>query len=536
MGYAVGVDFGSVLSKAGIIKWDNDFPLCSESLRVTGTTPSVAYVNSDNTLLVGDCAHQRGAADPQRVIRDFKRRLGDPVPIMVGDWAGKTETVVAAVISHIIAGVATEEGGPPDAIAVTHPASWGAYKQELLVAALTEAGLTEVTLVSEPQAAGTSTARGGLCAGPTIVVYDLGGGSFEATVLVRVGDGEFNTLGHPQGLDWLGGSDFDQAVFSRVQRAAGLRTFDAADRAAVADLGRLRRDCTAAKESLSIDTEATVTVQAAGRRSRIRLVRSEFEELIRDAIDDTVDATRRAISSAGLAEQDIDAIVLVGGSSRIPLVAQVVSAEFSLPIVIDGAPEASTALGAAWLALAALRTGSGVSTGLDVDDFAGPTAQTPPTPPTDTPDEAPPLDRAPGTPAAAKPGVPLPPLSAPPQTPPTVPGSPPVSPPPSGGSGSGPAGRPDQPERRGRHRRRGSRRYWIRVAGIVTVIAVVISAGSVLATSQASDGVTPGGGPRANSTSSPPAAPTSLSELQLPGPLAAPVADPMATGVPSAAR
>ena len=126
----------------------------------------------------------------------------------------------------------------------------------------------------------------------------------------------------------------------------------------LAALSRLRQDCTAAKELLSIDTEATITVQAAGRRTRIRLVRSEFEELIRDAIEDTVDATRRAINSAGLALQDIDAIVLVGGSSRIPLVAQLISAEFSLPIVVDASPEASTSLGAAWFARAACRTKS----------------------------------------------------------------------------------------------------------------------------------------------------------------------------------
>ena len=119
MGYAVGVDFGSVLSKAGIVKWDNDFPLNPETVRVAASVPSVAYVNSDNELVVGESADRFGEADPQRVIRDFKRRLGDPVPIMVGEWAGQTEQVIASVVANIVDDVAADEGYRPDAIGVS---------------------------------------------------------------------------------------------------------------------------------------------------------------------------------------------------------------------------------------------------------------------------------------------------------------------------------------------------------------------------------------------------------------------------------
>src|SRR6476660_6467791 len=139
MGYVVGVDFGSALSMAGIVKWDHGFPSIPESVRVTAAVPSVAYVNADNKLLLGSFAHRKGEADPQRVIRDFKRRMGDPVPIMVDDWSEQTENIVAAVVRQIVDDIAAEEGARPDAIAVTHPASWGAYKQELLATALTNA-------------------------------------------------------------------------------------------------------------------------------------------------------------------------------------------------------------------------------------------------------------------------------------------------------------------------------------------------------------------------------------------------------------
>ena len=304
--------------------------------------------------------------------------------------------------------------------------------------------------------------------------------------MVRVGDGPFTLRGHSQGVEWLGGSDFDQAIFSRVQDATGLKGLGTTDQDLLASLRRLRRDCTDAKELLSVDTEATLTVGPVGRRSRIRLVRSEFEELIRDAIDDTVDTTHRAIISAGMTEQDIDAIVLTGGSSRIPLVAQVISAEFSLPIVVDATPEASTSLGAAWHARAALQARSAaaeVSEELPAAVAVAVTAV-----------DAQPVEEA---------STPIPTAIVPV----TSPTPPPAQPAPVPGGSVGPAGRRDQLARHGRHRRKGIRRYWMQVVGILAAVAVIISAGSALATSQASDRNSPGGSPQANgvniSTTSP---------------------------------
>ncbi len=518
MGYAVGVDFGSVLSTAGIVKWDNECPHGTEDVRVADPVPSAAYVKSDNELLVGVAAHQRGVLNPQRVIRDFTRRLGDPVPIMVGEWTGQTEDIIATGIRRLVDDIAAEEGARPDAIAVTHPASWGPYKQELLVTALARAGLADVMLVSEPRAAAEDTARFAPGVGRTVIVYDLGGGSFQATVMARAGDGGFIRIGQTQSLDWLGGSDFDQAIFTRVQRTAGFQLAETTDQAVLESLGQLRRDCTVAKELLSIDTEATVTVLTGGRRSRIRLVRSEFEELIRDAIDDTVDATRRAIHSAGMTERDIDAVVLAGGSSRIPLVAQVISAEFGLPIVVGSRPEASTSLGAAWLAGRGLRARSDDSADPATGDDDLPTENV--LPDQFPPDQLPP-DQLPGRRRTNYRRTiyrtdPLPagqPAGRPPEAPrPAAPAR--------------PIGRRDQSDGRGRHRRR-VRRYWLRVVGTVAAAAVIISAGSAIATSQASDRNSPGGSPLPNPVGAP-----ATTSIQVPAP-AAETAPPNAVGAPA---
>ena len=243
----------------------------------------------------------------------------------------------------------------PDLVALAYPAHWGTYKQALIAGALRAAGLAEVLLVTEPAAAITDAALPAAIGVQTVLVYDFGGGSFDAAVMTRSATGEFAAVGIPQGLDWLGGDDFDQAIFSRVRDGVRLTDTVPADPEILTQMSRLREACTQAKETLSLDTEVTIPVATTRYRTRFRLVRAEFDELIRDAIDDTLDAAKRVIGSAGLAVADLDAIVLVGGTSRIPLVAQMISAEFSLPIIVDPRPEDSIALGAARLAVECLQ-------------------------------------------------------------------------------------------------------------------------------------------------------------------------------------
>jgi hypothetical protein len=122
--------------------------------------------------------------------------------------------------------------------------------------------------------------------------------------------------------------------------------------AALAVTTRLRRECTEAKEALSADTEVTIPVLLPGIQSQVRLVRAELEDLIRPQVAQTIDALRRALRSADVAAEELDAVLLVGGSSRIPLVAQLVSAELGRPVAVDADPTAAIALGAALSALA----------------------------------------------------------------------------------------------------------------------------------------------------------------------------------------
>ncbi|MGI9030209.1 MAG: Hsp70 family protein, partial [Ilumatobacteraceae bacterium] len=191
--------------------------------------------------------------------------------------------------------------------------------------------------------------------GSTIAVYDLGGGTFDAAIVRKVDERAFSLLGTPQGIDRLGGIDFDQAVFGHVSASTSIPPIDPTDPDAMAAMLRLRRECTEAKEALSADTDATIPVLLPQLRTRVRLVRAEFEDLVRDAVEETVDALQVAIDSAGVELDEVDAVLLVGGSSRIPLIAQVISSRLRRPIVVDADPKTSIALGAATMAASAVR-------------------------------------------------------------------------------------------------------------------------------------------------------------------------------------
>jgi molecular chaperone DnaK (HSP70) len=238
-------------------------------------------------------------------------------------------------------------------VCVSHPANWGPFKTDLLRQAVALADLgVGVMHTTEPEAAAVSYARQErLAPGETIAVYDLGGGTFDAAVLCRTETG-FAILGHPEGIERLGGIDIDAAVFAHVARAVGepLADLDEDDPAAIAAMARLRAECTEAKEALSTDTDTSIPVLLPHYSAEVRLTRAELESMIRPPLYDSIEALNRALRSADVKAEDLAAVLLVGGSSRMPLVAQLVGAELGRPVAVDTHPKHAIALGASWLA------------------------------------------------------------------------------------------------------------------------------------------------------------------------------------------
>jgi YVTN family beta-propeller protein len=175
-----------------------------------------------------------------------------------------------------------------------------------------------------------------------------GGGTFDAAVLRKSAVG-FELLGVPEGIERLGGIDFDEAVVGHVLGFLGAAVggLDVSDPVVVAALARLRADCVAAKEALSADTEVSIPVLLPSVQTEIRLTRSEFESMIRPPLAETTAVLGRALVAAGVSAGELAAVLLVGGSSRIPLVGQLVAAELGRPVAIDVHPKHAVAEGAA---------------------------------------------------------------------------------------------------------------------------------------------------------------------------------------------
>ncbi len=476
MGYGLGVDLGTTYTAAAVHVEGRVEVVRLGAQRAE--IPSAVYLTPDGTVLVGEAAERRGAADPGRLAREFKRRVGDPVPVRLGGAPYSAHALTARMLEHVVRTVAGGHEGPPDAITVTHPANWGPYKRELLEQAVRLADVT-ASLCPEPHAAAVQHAAGERVApGEIVAVYDLGGGTFDAAIL-RKTDGGFELLGESEGIEQLGGVDFDEAVLGHVTGtlAAQLDGLDPEDEEVVTALARLRRDCVAAKEALSFDTEVLIPVALPALHTRVRLNRAEFEAMIAPALADTIAAMRRALRSAGVGADRLRTILLAGGSARIPLVGQLVTAAFDRPAVLDPHPEHSIALGAARMT------------------DPGATATPPPARPRRAPAPAP-ADDGPA-PARTPTAAPVPadhgPAPAPARTTAAVPGP----------ADHGPAPAPDGPD--GSASRRRGRRLLAAVP--IAVAAAVVLAGVAWANREDPSAGRTAGGPVAATTAATSAAP-----------------------------
>ncbi|UXM90856.1 Hsp70 family protein [Paenarthrobacter sp. JL.01a] len=369
MSYVLAIDVGTSYTAAALLR-PSGSPAPTPEILPLGlqgsAVPSVLYYTAEGRILVGEAAERRGLDDPGRMVREFKRRIGDAVPLAVGESWLAPEDVYATLARWVVDRAEEREGSSPSSIIMTHPASWGGHRTATVLASLNLAGLTDVTLISEPVAAAVHyAAQTRVEDGSTVAVYDLGGGTFDTAVLRKTAAGTFELLGRPDGIETLGGADFDAAVLRHVIAHLGeaMDGLDPEDPESKASLSRLRRECREAKEALSMDSETSIAVALPGTQRTLRLVRSEFETLIEAPIRETVHALERSLRSINVEPAELSAVLLIGGSSRIPLVAGMISVELDRPIAVDADPKSSICLGAAI-------AGAGISAAMDAQAVA----------------------------------------------------------------------------------------------------------------------------------------------------------------------
>jgi actin-like ATPase involved in cell morphogenesis len=345
MSIRLGVDLGTTWTAAAISEGRAEVV----QLGTHGNAlPSVVALDGE-TWVVGEAAERKLAADPATGAREVKRRLGDTTPIVVANQPFGAEALMAPLLAAAIATATERAGSEPTAVSITHPANWGGYKLDLLREVGRLAGRDDVDLVAEPAAAALHYAQlGRIADGDLVAVYDFGGGTFDVA-LVRCTDGQAEVVGTPNGLERLGGVDLDQIVLVHVDAALDgkLRDLDTTQADVRAAIGQLRSACTSAKEALSTDTDAAVPVALPDLQTEVRITRAEFETAVRARIQDTLGAFDRAVDSAGVTPGDLAGVLLVGGSTRIPVVAEMVAEHTGRPLLVDADPKAVVALGAA---------------------------------------------------------------------------------------------------------------------------------------------------------------------------------------------
>jgi actin-like ATPase involved in cell morphogenesis len=419
-GYQLGIDFGTSNTVA-VIRWPDGR---ARSLIFEGSPllPSAVYLEPDGRLVVGGDAVQSSRLDPGRFEPNPKRHI-DEGTLLLGERDVPVVEVIAAVLGRVADEWQHTVGAAQPRVTLTCPAVWGLPRRSVLVEAAGRVGFTEVRLVAEPVAAATYFAQvlgRDVPIGSVVVVHDFGAGTFDASVVARTFSG-FDVLA-VDGRDDIGGLDVDAAMVAHLRQLYADRAgWERLDQPSTVEDRRAKRllwdDVRAAKERLSRHPTADLVVPLVD--VDVHLTRDELEVLARPLLEQTVRVTRGVIRWANLAPGRLAGVFLVGGSSRIPLMATMLHRALGEPPVILEQPELVVAEGsihAAALAMPVSSEAPGPATGVlpripaDAWGSAGAPA---------TPGVAP-VSPAPPDVSAASPAVPV--------TAPVPPASVPVSP------------------------------------------------------------------------------------------------------------
>lgn len=307
--------------------------------------PSGVYVDVDGSLVGGQEARHLARLRPERYEPSPKRRI-DAGELWLGDRAYPVVEVVATTL-RLVAAAATEAAGAvPESVTLTHPAGWAATRRAVLVEAAARAGWLAPALVSEPVAAARYFRSLPDCPTGPLVVYDLGGGTCDVSVVAAAGP----TVLAVDGIDDLGGSDLDALVVAMVREAIPPSQADAWRTITTPTTGPDRRhfrmlwdDARSAKELLSRRAGTHLHLPSLG--IDVPIGREQFERIAAPLLTRSARLTAALVSRAGLASSDLAGIVLVGGASRTPLAATLLHQTVGVaPSVLDQ-PELAVAQG-----------------------------------------------------------------------------------------------------------------------------------------------------------------------------------------------
>jgi molecular chaperone DnaK len=321
----IGIDLGTTNSCMAVMEGGEPRILTnSEGGR---TTPSVVHITKEGERVVGVAAKRQLIVHPERTISSIKRKMGSDFKVKIDDKEYTPQEISAMVLAKLKRDAEASLGEKITQAVITVPAYFEDAQKRATRDAGTIAGLEVLRIINEPTAAALAYGLDKADKEQTVMVYDLGGGTFDVSLL-EIGEGVFEVKA-TSGNNQLGGDDFDQRIAEWL--ADSFHKDTGIDlRKDPRAMQRLREAAEKAKIELSSQSSTDIslpfiTADAEGpKHLDTTLTRAKFEELIYDLLEKTVGPVKQAISDAGIAAEDIDQVLLVGGSTRIPAVVDLV--------------------------------------------------------------------------------------------------------------------------------------------------------------------------------------------------------------------
>ena len=337
----LGIDLGTTNSLVGIV--DSGFPILFADSEGVRLTPSVVYCGKGANIVVGAEAKRMMARRPELTVSSVKRKMGDGSELILGNERMSPEEISAHILIYLKSIAEEASGEVYHKAVITVPAYCNEAQRTATKKAGKLAGLELVRILSEPTAAAISYGLDKLKEKSKVVVYDFGGGTFDVSVL-ELNEGVFQVLA-TSGDTKLGGDDLDSAIaeyFYNLAESSELSEAPIGVRQRFLEAGRLT------KETLSSNQEYTVRIAfyEGAKSFEFQIERNDFNQIVKPVIEKTISHCKTALLDSGLDKEDVDSIVLVGGSTRIPLVQQIVEEVFGKVPDLSQHPDEAVALGA----------------------------------------------------------------------------------------------------------------------------------------------------------------------------------------------
>ncbi len=290
--------------------------------------PTAVFVEDNGNILIGQAAMTRRKSNPRNFCMEFKRNFGEEAPILLSSRSFKPEELYTELFRHMKACAERTYGEPIESAYLTCPASYGEARKEKLRSAARAAGLFQVELVDEPTAAAMCyCAAGYIQDGQILLVYDFGGGTFDVSLL-EYRNGAFRLLSEPEGLEQCGGADMDHLILEDMLQAVGqeiLEELKQSQRHYLLFTSQLAEMAVRAKHHLSAADVFEEDIVIGFDMVPYRLTLEQLNQMIAPLVEGTVELCRQAVKNAGISEADVSAVLMAGGSSRVPLVRDMAS-------------------------------------------------------------------------------------------------------------------------------------------------------------------------------------------------------------------